>query len=102
MAKKETDQLTQWAVEAQRLGMTYGKYVAKYHPEKQPEERFPKKKERVRRNEDGRKICQWCGKEISPDSRSWKYCSKECAYEAHEDQKMRRHKGKKMAGALGV
>ena len=41
--KKEQDQLTQWACEAVALGMTYGQYVAKYHPAEPPVERFPKK-----------------------------------------------------------
>lgn len=99
---KEMDQLTQWAVEANRLGMTYGQYVAKYHPEKQPEVRFPKKSKGALKNEDGVKICQWCGKEIPPDIKSWRYCCPECAHEAHEKQKMRRYDQKKMAGALGV
>ena len=103
MAKsKEMDQLTQWAVEAQRLGMTYGKYVAKYHPEKQPEERFPKKSKGAVKNGDGVKICQYCGKEIPPDIKSWRYCCQACANAAHAEQKLRWLNQKKMAGALGV
>jgi len=102
VAKKEMDQLTQWAVAAEKLGMTYGQYVAKFHPAQPPVERFPKKSKGAVKTKDGVKICQWCGKEIPPEARSWKYCCQECAYAAHEDQKMRRHCEKAMAGALGA
>ena len=78
MAKeKETDQLTQWAVEATRLGMTYGAYVAKYHPKTPPAVRFPKREEYRR--------CVRCGALLHPESNA-KYCGKVCQANAKQER----------------
>lgn len=82
------DKLSLWAAEARRLGMRYGDYVAKYHPAV-PE---PRREEKKQKATDGqqRKLCQFCGGEISLNSKRWCYCSQKCAEAAHEEKKMLR------------
>ena len=94
MAEQEKNKLSLWAAEARRLGMRYGDYVAKYHPAVPAEE--PRREARKRPQEpvfgqQKRKFCQYCGGEISPDSRRRLYCSEACAVGAHEEQKMHRY-----------
>ena len=82
MAKKKErqDQLTQWAIEAERLGMSYGAYVAQYHPETPPAVRFPKLK-----GDKEQRYCPVCGAPIRPESRA-KYCGKVCQANAEQER----------------
>lgn len=86
------DKLSLWAAEARRLGMRYGDYVAKYHPAVPEPQQTPKRKPESDPvfGQQKRKFCQFCGGEISPDSRRRLYCSEACAVGAHEEQKMLR------------
>ena len=78
MAKeKETDQLTRWAVEATKRGMTYGAYVAKYHPEVPPAVRFPQR--------DKFRKCAQCGAPLRPESNA-KYCGLVCQANAKQER----------------
>ena len=89
MAKKEMDQLTRWALEADALGMRYGDYVAKYHPAQPDPERFPQK------HRDGERKCQCCGIWFPCEQRYRKYCSQQCADKAREAQKQAAYARKK-------
>lgn len=88
VAEQVKDKLSLWAAEARRLGMRYGDYVAKYHPATpEPQCEAPKEQDTGERQ---RRICQFCGGDISLNSKRWRYCSQKCAVSAHEEQKMRR------------
>ena len=66
--------LTEKAIEAKRLGMSYGQYVAKYHPQKV--------KPRARESSDPEgayKMCVVCGKRLT--GHKTKYYSDKCAKE---------------------
>ena len=78
--KKEPDQITKWSMESERLGMTYGQYVAKYHPETPPAVRFPKQK-----GDKEQRYCAVCGAPIHPQSRA-KYCGKVCQASAKQER----------------
>ena len=81
------DRLSLWAAAARAEGMRYGDWVAKYHPPdaqgrkpaygQNPSEYTGQKK---------RPYCVWCGREISPDIRSRKYCGPDCAKKAQAEQ----------------
>ena len=75
------DQLSIDAMEARRLGLSYGKYIALYRPEKPPAVRYPK----MRSN--GEILCAQCGSPIVNGSNRKKYCSQDCADEARRLQR---------------
>ena len=87
--KKELDQLTRRALEANALGMSYGAYVAKFHPPKPKQERYPQ------RHRDGERKCQWCGVWFPSEQRFRKYCCQACADKAREVQKQEAYRKKK-------
>ena len=67
---KSPDRLTQCATEAIALGMSYGQYMAKYHPDSPPRQPGkPKSAGEIRR------VCLCCGAEFTQyDRRPRKYC----------------------------
>ena len=66
--KKKIDRLSQCAVEANRFGLTYGKYMALYHPENRPPEPSGYKH-----------TCASCGKDFYVwHMKARKYCSEKC------------------------
>lgn len=75
--KKELDQITRWSMEAERLGMSYGAYVAQFHPETPPAVRFPKK--------DDFRRCARCGAPLHLESNA-KYCGKVCQASAKQER----------------
>lgn len=87
MKEKELDNLTRDAIEAQRAGMTYGKYKAmRYDGEQkmQLQRNQPAVKPQKIFNPNPKipiKVCACCGKEFPTAGRSanCKYCSWECA-----------------------
>lgn len=83
------DQLTKDAVAATKLGMSYGKYIAKYKPPTPPVERFPKKQQK---QEEKKIRCVSCGKELMPGSRSRRYCGPDCAHMARREQELARQR----------
>ena len=67
---KSPDRLTQCAAEAIALGMSYGQYMAQYHPDSPP--RQPDKPKPVG---EIRRVCLYCGAEFTQyDRRPRKYC----------------------------
>lgn len=78
------DQLSTDAMEAKRLGLSYGKYIALYHPEKPPVERRSKKNAR---GQEKRPLCVICGEPIPASSNRKKYCSPACADQAMQEQR---------------
>ena len=79
MAKKEMDQLTKDCIEAQKAGMSYGKWKAM-----QPPREKPKQKEEKPSN----KRCRVCGTAIPMTSKRMVYCSDECQkkYDYHANR----------------
>lgn len=75
------DQLDIDAKEARRLGLSYGKYIALYRPEKPPAVRYSK------RQGGGELLCAQCGSPIANGSNRKKYCSQDCADEARRLQR---------------
>ena len=73
--KVEMDRLSQRALEASKLGMSYGKYIALYHPVSTPQ--VQKKK--------NNSVCIYCGKEITLRSlRERKFCDDLCREQYYE------------------
>ncbi len=76
------DQLSIDNMEARRLGLSYGKYIALYRPEKPRAERYPK---RNYREQEKRPFCVICGAPIPAGSHRRKYCSPACADQAAQE-----------------
>lgn len=73
--KKKIDNLTACAIAAEKMGMSYGKYMALgYRPE--GFEHKTKKPEELEKT----RVCPFCGKTFSMDgcNRNKVYCSEEC------------------------
>ena len=69
------DNLTACAITAQKLGMSYGQYMAQKKGSPVIRTKEPVKVENVR-------YCKICGKEIDPITKRLSYCSESCSYES--------------------
>lgn len=77
---KKPDRLSQTAAEALEHGMSYGKYMAKYHPS-------ASRQEPVKPMTGIIKVCEHCGKEFTPlKSTKQKYCCANCRNSANYQQ----------------
>lgn len=85
MGTTHKDRISQRAAEALALGMSYGKYMAVYHPSES-------RQEPVKPRTGVTKVCEYCGMEFTRyDKRQRKYCCEDCQ-EAANDQKSRERK----------
>lgn len=87
MKEHEMDNLTVCAIAAQRLGMSYGKYMA-------ISRRKPGIVAReVPREDRPFRVCKHCGARFSLEGRSHNslYCSRECQYEAGKARALARY-----------
>lgn len=96
-SKTPPDYLSLCSIAAQKEGLSYGKYMAKYsyHPpcldglldeimngkKKKAEPEYLKNMEKDFETRTIRK-CRHCGKPFEPDSGNQFHCSRECSYEA--------------------
>lgn len=96
MANHEMDNLSRDALEAQRAGMSYGKYMAhKQFVETQERQTAALKHERL-------PVCVYCGKSIPKGCRSRKYCSPECSERYRDRQKTAQRKCQRDAVTNGT
>ena len=70
-AKSTMDRISKWNEEARSLGLTYGKYVAIYHPSTPVV--FPV---------HIKKTCPICGRDFLAKSKKRIYCSEACSEKA--------------------
>lgn len=86
------DQLTKDAIEARRLGLSYGKYKGLQY-EAQQKAKAAAAAEKERKPKPGQRWCKVCQKEIPLTVSSSRYCSPECAAKAQaEMQQARDHR----------
>lgn len=77
---KKPDRLSQLVSEALEHGMSYGKYMAVYHPSES-------RKEPVKQRMGITKVCEYCGMEFTRyDKRQRKYCCDDCRNAANDLQ----------------
>ena len=74
---KEMDQLSKRAKAASDMRMSYGHYIAKFHPQVPPTER--QKKPCTDKKKTERPLCVICGKEIPAGAKRHKTCGAACA-----------------------
>ena len=86
MKKKQpqSNKASQWAALAKAEGLSYGNWVAKYHPPGAPAE------------PSGRtKVCPHCGKYFTTNYSNKIYCTPECTYLAREKRKQEQRRRRK-------
>lgn len=106
MAKKAKpmDRLTILSIAAQKEGLSYGKYMAKYNYappclNNLPEEIMPPVKKSAipeYRKEDyiaplEMRECKFCGDTFQPEKRNQLYCGRNCSYEAAKKRDREKH-----------
>lgn len=74
-----SDRTSQWAAEAHTLGLSYGQYVAKYHPPGMPSDPAPPTYPYT-------KTCPECGQVFGAFRNSRIYCGHTC-YTRHNHRK---------------
>ena len=79
------DQLSRDALAAQKLGISYGQYMAR-KPQPVAAVRFPKKERKTET------CCVICGAPILPGTKRRRYCSAQCADQARAEQIASRRK----------
>ena len=84
MAEDVMENLTRDAVDARKMGMTYGRYIAwKENQELQFRKLALQKHDRL-------PVCACCGAPITKGNRNRKYCGQECA-DRMRDRRKREH-----------
>ena len=89
--EKPIDNLTACSIAAEKLGISYGKYMAMgYHPEVKQETPEPEQDAEV---PEKMKVCAFCGKPFPAASRASKaiYCSNDCRQNAGKQKYMERY-----------